>query len=296
MIDQQKAMTDAICTSIELLHQKMLVRGYEEAEAIHQDFLRLRSAMTVKRVAGQDWSPPSESQHREAMEEFRNKQINHWKTDVPDMIVVSAEPYFDEQQRREWSAVFAVRYEQTFFTFSSRMGPWTDPKIFHWSWQPTHQLDRGLPSLDLDEDEEENEEEGDPLVIAVNQGIYAALEQFYTQHSATGFAAQRNAYQRFVEQVPGQGYMVEGTERFQVANTHKAFGDHIDPEDLEMAFRQSWAIAIKTCDVLTAEHFPLEDGRDRWFVAYQIRVADFTFNVFVKYYPHRKPQVEIICS
>jgi hypothetical protein len=290
MIDQQKAMTDAICTSIELLHQKMVLGGYEEAEAIHQDFLSLRSAMTLKRVAGQDWSPPSESQHREAMEEFRNKQINHWKTDVPDMIVVSAEPYFDEQQRREWSAVFAVRYEQIFFTFASRMGPWTDPKIFHWSWQPTHQLDRGMPALDLNEEEEEQ------LVIAVNRGIYSALEQFHTQHSASGFAAQRDAYQRFVQKVPGQGYMVEGTERFQVASTNDAFGDDTDPEDLETAFRQSWAIAIKTCDVLAAEHFPLEDGRDRWFVAYQLRVAKFTFNAFVKFYSHRKPQVEIIYS
>jgi hypothetical protein len=170
------------------------------------------------------------------------------------------------------------------------MGPWTDPKIFHWSWQPTHQLDRGSPSLDLDEDEEEQ------LVIAVNRGIYSALEQFHTQHSASGFAAQRDAYQRFVQKVPGQGYMVEGTERFQVASTNEAFGDDTDPEDLEAAFRQSWAIAIKTCDVLAAEHFPLEDGRDRWFVAYQLRVAKFTFNAFVKFYSHRKPQVEIIYS
>ena len=47
--------------------------------------------------------------------------------------------------------------------------------------------------------------------------------------------------------------MVEGTERFQVASTNEAFGDDTDPEDLEAAFRQSWAIAIQTCDVLAAD-------------------------------------------
>ena len=187
MIDQQQAMTEAIRTSIELLHQKMLLGGYQEAEAIHQDFISLRSSMSLKRVAGQDWGPTSEPEQREAMEEFRNKQINHWKTDVPDMILVSAEPYFDEQQRREWSAVFAVRYEQTFSTLAARMGPWTDPRIFYWSWNPTHQLGQDMPAVDFNEEEEEQ------LVVAVNRGIYSALEQFYTQQSATDFSFQRAA-------------------------------------------------------------------------------------------------------
>jgi hypothetical protein len=79
-----------------------------------------------------------------------------------------------------------------------------------------------------------------------------------------------------------------------VASTEKALGEVIDPDKLEALFRDSWAIPLAKVPVLTAEYFPGLDGTDCWFVAYQVMIPGLTFNVFVKYYPHRRPQVEIV--
>ena len=48
--------------------------------------------------------------------------------------------------------------------------------------------------------------------------------------------------------------------------------------------------------LLTAEYFPTEEGLDRWYVVYQLSAPRIILNIFVKFYPHRRPQVEIVSS
>jgi len=48
--------------------------------------------------------------------------------------------------------------------------------------------------------------------------------------------------------------------------------------------------------LLTAEYFPTEDGLDRWYVVYQLSLQWITLNIFVKFYPYRRPQVEVVGS
>jgi len=288
MIDQQHAIIEAVQLSIESLHKTMLLGGYEQAEKIHQDFINLKSSGFLKKVSGQDWMSVSDEDHNLLLEEFRERQTNLWKTGIPDMVLVSAEPYFDGQQRREWAAVYSVRYDQTFLTFSASMGPWAQPRVFYWGWRGIDQPREVEKSLTL------SAEQRDHLAMKVNGAIYAAIEQFHTQNSSNGYATQKAAYQRFIQHVPNGGYLAEGVERFQVASTEKALGEVIDPDKLEALFRDSWAIPLAKVPVLTAEYFPGLDGTDCWFVAYQVMIPGLTFNVFVKYYPHRRPQVEIV--
>lgn len=288
MFDQQQAMIEAVHTSIDSLHKKMLLGGYDQAESIYQDFINLKNTASLKQAAGQDWVSLSDEDHNLSLQEFRERQTSLWKTEIPDMVLVSAEPYFDEQQRREWAAVFAVRYDHIFFTFSASMGPWAQPRVFFWAWRGAGQRSDTEKILALSADQR------DYLATMINGAIYAAIDQFYTQNSSDGFATQKAAYQNFIQHVPNGGYLAEGVERFQVASTEKAFGRVVDPDRLEALFRDSWSIPLEKCPVLTAEYFPEKDGNDCWFVAYQLTTPGLVFNAFVKYYSHRKPKVEVI--
>ena len=126
--------------------------------------------------------------------------------------------------------------------------------------------------------------------------IYEQVTKMHECHLASGYSRQKAAYERFVIAVKDQGYLVSGVERFRVVSTHEAFSQALDPQDTEEAFRDAWIVPMEEMMVLTAEYFPTEDGLDRWYVAYQLTALAITLNIFVKFYPHRRPQVEIVSN
>jgi hypothetical protein len=295
MIDQHQALSEAIRTAIALRHRELLLNGYESLGRLSKwiDDGECREASKV--AVGQDWiSSASLSGLAPASgaDEVHDLLCELCGTEIQDMLVVSVIPGFDAEQRRQWAVTYSMRYADSMYSVSAKLSQWEEPMVRIFGWPYAYP-----GSEECEGDIEELAEEiRDEAIQKLQHVIYEQITKMHERHISCGYRRQKEAYQRFLGASANQGYLVSGSERFQSISTEARFGDSVDPEHTEAAFRDTWTLPMSQIDLLTAEYFPTEEGLDRWYVVYQMRALQITLNIFVKFYPHRRPQVEIVSS
>ena len=295
MINYNMALAESIKAAVTELHRKLLINeGYRALARLSERLESLERAQQSKIAVGQDWFPTSDlSRESDDFQVAIDDLCDACGTPLGDMLVVNVVPAFDAEQRRCWAVTYSLRHGNLIYSVSARLSEWTEPvvRMLGWPFETNPQGDE-----DDEEIEELAQELRDQAIERLQHVIYEQVTQMHERHLASGYSRQKTAYDRFIKAVQGQGYLVSGAERFQVASTQEAFGQAIDPEDTEGAFRETWTVPWVQMELLTAEYFPTEDGLDRWYVVYQLKAMAITMNVFVKFYPHRRPQVEIVSS
>jgi hypothetical protein len=292
MIDQHKALSEAIRTALAQRHRELLLNGYDRLERLSQRLDEMECSEPLKLAVGQDWSPSGGLAPPSSVEEIHDDLCEICGIGFPDMLVVSVIPGLDGHQRRQWAVTYSVRYADSMYSVSAKLSQWSEPtvRMLGWPYSPSG-------SEELDEQLEQLAEEiRDEAIQKLQHVIYEQITKMHERHIPCGYRLQKEAYQRFVGASANQGYLVSGSEQFQAVSTEARFGDSVDPEHTEAAFRDTWALPMSQIDLLTAEYFPTEEGLDRWYVVYQMRALQITLNIFVKFYPHRRPQVEIVSS
>ena len=135
MIDQQKAMCEAIRVAIGHLHQRLVLNGYQRQEALFKQMNTVQAAEdALPMAAGQDWTPQVTSPLDE--EELLDRYFDSWATDIQQLSTISAEPYFDEQVRRQWAVVYQMAYGGYMITIMARMGYWLDEPLLEIEGRP----------------------------------------------------------------------------------------------------------------------------------------------------------------
>lgn len=295
MINDNMTLGGSIRAAVTELHRKLLINeGYRGLARLSERLESLERAQQSKIAVGQDWFPASDlSRESDDFQVARDDLCDACGTPLGEMLVVNVVPAFDVEQRRCWAVTYSLRHGNLIYSVSARLSEWTEPvvRMLGWPFETNPQRDE-----DDEEIEELAEELRDQAIERLQHVIYEQVTKMHERHLASGYSRQKTAYDRFIKAVQGQGYLVSGAERFQVASTQEAFGQAIDPEDTEEAFRNTWEVPLEQLELLTAEYFPTEDGLDRWYVVYQLKAMAITMNVFVKFYPHRRPQVEIVSS
>jgi hypothetical protein len=287
MSDKVQSIAEAVAGELGSLHNSLLLGGYQEADRLIQGIETQFVAATVKRAVGQDWTAPKLEDDAEKRSEAKDSLLALWKPQMPAMDVLSVQPYFNAQGQREWAVLYLGSTDELLLTVTARMSTWRTPQMELFAHPlPTRQNSQGVAAL--------TPEQRETAIVKIQQAIYASISKMHTKNIVSGYQTQRAAYQRFTATVPGSGYLSQGGERFAVASTQREFGQQIDPETTELRFIESWDLGLEGLTVLTAEYFPTDDGLDRWFVCYRLDILDIGFNVFVKFYPHRNPQVEIV--
>ena len=69
-------------------------------------------------------------------EEMLDRYLDSWATDIHQLSVISAEPYFDEQGRRQWAVVYQMAYGGYMITIMARMGYWLDEPLLEIEGRP----------------------------------------------------------------------------------------------------------------------------------------------------------------
>ena len=285
MIDQQQAMCEAIRVAIGHLHQRLVLNGYQRQEALFEQLSASEASDVLPMAAGQNWTPQGRSPLDE--EELLDRYFDSWATDIRQLSVISAEPYFDEQGRRQWAVVYQMAYGGYMITIMARMGPWLK--------EPLIEIEgKAIPTSHESASEGMVELPSEEVLKKVNDLIYSSITELHEIHRSLGYVRQKRAYELFVKKVLNGGYIDSDSGREITLDTHRDYGQEFDPDDLEEKFRQTWDLDLPGMSVLGAEYFPTLDGLDRWYITYQLKFTNITINVFVKYYPHRKPQVEVI--
>ncbi len=135
MIDQQQAMCEAIRVAIGHLHQRLVLNGYQRQEALFKQMSIVQAADDALPIAaGQDWTPQVTSPLDE--EELLDRYFDSWATDIQQLSTISAEPYFDEQGRRQWAVVYQMAYGGYMITIMARMGYWLDEPLLEIEGRP----------------------------------------------------------------------------------------------------------------------------------------------------------------
>ena len=295
MINYNMALVESIKAAVLELHRTLLINeGYRSLTRLSEQLESLERGQQSKIAVGQDWSPVCDVSH--GSDEFQvaiDDLCDACGTPLGDMLVINVVPAFDGQQRRCWAVTYSLRHGSLIYSVSARLSEWSDPvvRIFAWPFETNLQADEDDEGI-----EELAEEIRDQAIQRLQHLIYEQVTKMHERHLASGYSRQKIAYERFILATESQGYMTAGVERFQTASTQEAFGHAVDPKDTEEAFRDTWVIPMAQIGLLTAEYFPTEDGLDRWYVVYQLKAMAITMNVFVKFYPHRRPQVEIVSS
>jgi hypothetical protein len=295
MIDHDAAILFSINAAVSQLHSRLLLGGYERSELLSEEIESTRQSMKAKAAAGQDWGAYSSSEFDALSDQAQEEIDDLWQLEGLQAHIAAIERLFDQEGKPQWVAVYIVELERHLYVVTARLSSWRQPEI-----GVSHaRLDRGDP--DADEPtllpsavEPITQAQRETVIVKVNNALYGEIERMHARHISNGYGPQKAAYERFLASASNQGYCITGKERFAVASTDESFGDQIDPERTEAVFRDSWFIPIQGMSVLTADYFPTLDGLDRWFVAYRLEALGIGFSVFVKYYPHRRPQVEIV--
>lgn len=293
MIDQNQAILFAIRSAVAGLHNRLLLGGYERAETLSAQIDAVIQSVTEKVAVGQDWVSPSEEDFIDAQSDARDEMMELWALENISADIAAIEQFYDRDGRAQWAAVYLIAVSTRLFVVTARLGAWKKPD-FAISETELGQTPHDSLELPAPAPEPITTEQRSAVIVKVNNILYGEIEQMHARHIPNGYAPQKAAYERFIACAANQGYCQSGSDRFAVASTKEAFGDEIDPEDTEAAFRDAWHIPVKGMSVLTADYFPTLDGLDRWFVGYRLTVLGIGFSVFVKFYPHRRPQVEII--
>ena len=134
MIDQQQAMCEAIRVAIGHLHQRLVLNGYQRQEALFEQLSASEASDVLPMAAGQNWTPQGRSPLDE--EELLDRYFDSWATDIRQLSVISAEPYFDEQGRRQWAVVYQMVYGGYMITIMARMGYWLDEPLLEIEGRP----------------------------------------------------------------------------------------------------------------------------------------------------------------
>jgi hypothetical protein len=287
MSDQHSTVSEAISNEIGAVHNALLLGGYERAEQLLNTISSLSDTQAIKQAAGQDWSAHRAGAENGALAKANSELIDLWRPSIPSLETLSAQSYFDSQGRREWAVVYLGAINEELWTVVARMGPWIDAELELY----IHPLPTaaGEPRItDFPEREQER------AIMKIQHAIYGSIGRMHAIHLMNGYRDQKDAYARFQEAVPNDGFFADGTDRLETSSTERTLGARIDPEATERAFRDSWKLDLDSLTVLSANYFPTADGLDRWFVCYAMRTLGVEFSVFVKYYPHRLPQIEVI--
>lgn len=292
MINQSQALSAAIKAALTERHRALLLNGYDSLERLSHQLDDMEYASALKIAVGQDWAYYENRGPNTDVDEIHSDLCEFFSVQIPDMLIVSVIPGFDSKQRRQWAVTYSLRYAETMYSVSAKLSQWCEPSVRILGWPFS------LPrSGELEDDvEEAAEETQDQAILRLQHVIYDQITKMHERHISCGYSRQKDAYQRFVNASTNQGYLVSGSERFEAVSTEASFGELVDPEGTEEAFRETWALPMSEISLLTAEYFPTEDGLDRWYVVYQLGLQWITLNIFVKFYPYRRPQVEIVGS
>jgi hypothetical protein len=293
MIDQHQALSEAIRTALAQRHRELLLNGYGSLERLSHRLDEMECSEPLKVAVGQDWSPSGGLAPPSSVEEIHDDLCEICGIGFPDMLVVSVIPGLDGHQRRQWAVTYSMRYANSMYSVSAKLSQWQEPTVRMLGWP------HPLPESERPEEAGGNtvgfsEEVEHKLVAKINQLIHAQIRALHATHLSDGYALQRKAYDTFRSSVSNEGYLCHGDASLSSSGSHEILGSQSDPEQTEAAFRDSWDLSIQGLSVMAAEYFPGQDDLDRWFVSYQLQVSKLMFNVFVKYYPHRRPQVEIV--
>ena len=295
MINYNMALAESIKAAVLELHRTLLINeGYRRLTLFSERLESLERGQQSKIAVGQDWFPVCDGlQESDDFQVARDDLCDACGTPLGDMLVVNVVSAFDEDQRRLWTVTYSLRHGNLIYSVSARLSEWSEPvvRMLGWPFERNPQEDEDDEGI-----EELAEEIRDQAIQRLQHLIYEQVTKMHERHLASGYSRQKIAYERFILAAESQGYMTSGVERFQVASTQEAFGQTVDPVDTEEAFRETWTVPLAQMELLTAEYFPTEDGLDRWYVVYQLNAMAITMNVFVKFYPHRRPQVEIVSS
>ena len=293
MIDQHQALSEAIRTAIAQRHRELLLNGYDSLERLSQRLDEVECTEPLKVAVGQDWCPSGGLGPAPSVEEIHDDLCEICDIQFPDMLVVSVIPGLDGHQRRQWAVTYSMQYADSMYSVSAKLSQWSEPSVRMLGWpHPLPESERpeeaGGKSIEFSEEVEHR------LVAKINQLIHAQIRTLHATHLPDGYALQKKAYDIFRSSVSNEGYLRHGDDSLSSPGSHEILGSQSDPEQTEAAFRDTWGLSIQGLSVMAAEYFPGQDDLDRWFVSYQLQVSKLMFNVFVKYYPHRRPQVEIV--
>ena len=293
MISQTQALPAAIKAAIAERHRTLLLNGYDLLERLSQQLDDIEYTNSLKTAAGQDWAPYEKRAPNPGINEIHDDLCEICAAQVPEMIVLSVIPGFDSKQRWQWAVTYSLRYGDFMYSIAAKLSQWSEPNVRILGWPYSRQTIEDFVEEEVDEF---NEDLRDEAIQKLQNLIYEQITKMHERHLAYGYSHQKKAYERFLNASASQGYLVSGSERFQAVSTEASFREEVDPDCTEEAFRDSWALPMSQISLLTAEYFPTEEGLDRWYVVYQLSAPRIILNIFVKFYPHRRPQVEIVSS
>lgn len=293
MTDQYEPIYIAIRSAFTDLHHRLMLGGYDRAETLSEQIDAVIQSATEKVAVGQDWVASDEDEVIDIQSDAHDEMMSLLELEGLHAEISAIERFFDRDGHTQWVAVYLIPVSTRLFVVTATLSSWNKPDL---SISETSVAQEPHDRLGTQASEPDPilEEQRDAVIVKVNRFIFSEVTQMHARHITNGYASQKAAYEKFIACAANQGYCQSGQERFAVPSTAEAFSEEIDPENTEAAFRDTWHIPVKGMTVLTADYFPTLDGLDRWFVSYRVTVLGIGFSVFVKYYPHLRPQVEIV--